>query len=330
MGIFLGLLCGLGLFLMITSGRPRASSGPTTMRWEHTTAELLAQAGIRGLSPRQFVAISAGLGLLVGLLVLAFTGTLSLAGAFVVFASLLPRALVVRRRHGRIHDLRELWPDVVDNLASAVRAGMSLPEGLAAVGVRGPVQLRPAFTRFGEDYSATGSFSTCLDRLADELADPVADRIIESLRMAREVGGTDLGRLLRTLSTFLREDARTRAELETRQGWTVNAARLALAAPWIVLLLLATRGQNVQAYDSPTGVLVLVGGGGVSALAYLLMKRIGRLPEEGRVLRGGAIAAAQAAAQAAATTATTAATTNGLGGFDGPEFGAEPDRGMQP
>ena len=53
--------------------------------------------------------------------------------------------------------------------------------------------------------------------------------------MAREVGGTDLGRLLRTLSAFLREDARTRAELETRQGWTVNAARLAVAAPWIVL-----------------------------------------------------------------------------------------------
>ncbi|SNQ50160.1 Flp pilus assembly protein TadB [Frankia canadensis] len=301
MGIFLGLLFGLGLFLIVTSGRPRASAGPTVMRWETATAELLAQAGIRGLNPRQFVAISAALGVLVGLVVLALTGTISLAGAFALFAALLPRTLIVRRRHARMHDLRELWPDVVDNLASAVRAGMSLPEGLAAVGVRGPVQLRPAFTRFGEDYSATGSFSTCLDRLADELADPVADRIIESLRMAREVGGTDLGRLLRTLSTFLREDARTRAELETRQGWTVNAARLALAAPWIVLLLLATRGQNVRAYDSPTGVLVLAIGGGVSALAYVLMRRIGRLPEEGRVLRGGTAAAVPDAEPVAAT-----------------------------
>ncbi|WP_462187084.1 type II secretion system F family protein [Frankia sp. CcWB2] len=290
MGIFLGLLFGLGLFLIVTSGRPRFAAWSATARWERSTSDLLAQAGIRGVTPRQFVMISLGLGLVAGLVVLAFTETVSLAGAFVVFASLLPRALVVRRRHARMHDLRELWPDVVDNLSSAVRAGMSLPEGLAAVGVRGPVQLRPAFTRFGEDYSATGSFSACLDRLADELADPVADRIIESLRMAREVGGTDLGRLLRTLSTFLREDARTRAELETRQSWTVNAAWLALAAPWIVLLLLATRGQNVRAYDSPTGVLVLVVGGAVSALAYLLMKRIGRLPEEGRVLRGGAAA----------------------------------------
>ena len=46
----------------------------------------------------------------------------------------------------------------------------------------------------------------------------MGDRLVESLRIAREVGGTDLGHLLRTLSGFLREDARTRAELETRQS----------------------------------------------------------------------------------------------------------------
>jgi tight adherence protein B len=124
----------------------------------------------------------------------------------------------------------------------------------------------------------------CLDLLKEDLADPVADRICETLRVAREVGGTDLGRVLRTLSTFLREDARTRAELETRQGWTVNAARLAVAAPWVVLLLLATQQTTLDAYDSPTGAGLLVGGGAVCVVAYRLMVRIGRLPEEKRVL----------------------------------------------
>ena len=42
--------------------------------------------------------------------------------------------------------------------------------------------------------------------------------------MARQVGGSELGRLLRTLSAFLRADARTRGEIEARQSWTVNAA----------------------------------------------------------------------------------------------------------
>jgi tight adherence protein B len=180
-----------------------------------------------------------------------------------------------------------VWPHVVDDLASAVQAGLSLPEALGALGERGPEALRPAFARFAADYRATGSFGRCLDRLADELADPVADRLVEALRMTREVGGTDLGRLLRTLSQFLRDDARTRAELEARQSWTVNGARLALAAPWAVLLLLALRGTAVQAYDSPTGVAILAIGGSLSIVAYLLMKRVGWLPEDRRVLRAG-------------------------------------------
>ena len=167
------------------------------------------------------------------------------------FAGLLPLVLVRRRRAQRTMELREVWPEAVDNLASGVRAGLSLPEALTQLGVRGPDQLQSAFRRFGEDYRATGRFGESLDGLKDALADPVGDRVVESLRMAREVGGTDLGRLLRTLSTFLREDARTRAELETRQGWTVNAARLALCAPWVLLLLLSqpARGRRRLQHD---------------------------------------------------------------------------------
>ena len=67
------------------------------------------------------------------------------------------------------------------------------------------------------------------------------------------MGGTDLGRLLSTLSGFLRDDARTRAELLARQSWSVNAARMAVAAPWLVLILLATQRETLQAYDTPTG-----------------------------------------------------------------------------
>jgi tight adherence protein B len=189
------------------------------------------------------------------------------------------------RRRRRASELRDLWPEVVDNVASAVRAGMSLPEAMAEVGVRGPETLRRPFQRFAADYRASGRFNDCLDRLKAALADPVGDRIIESVRLARDVGGTDLGRLLRTLSAFLREDAHTRAELETRQGWTVGAARLALAAPWAMLALLATNPQAAQAYDSPAGVVVLLAGGGVSFAAYRLMLRIARLPVERRVLR---------------------------------------------
>jgi len=285
MGLLLGLLLGLGLFLVVTSGedeRPRDQQG---MGWRGRTARLLAESGVRGVSPVQLVLLSVGLGLFVAVNVLVLSSTVTLALAFGAFAVTVPRSLLVRRREARIRERRELWPEVVDHLASAVRAGLSLPEGVSGLGTRGPAPLRPSFERFAEDYRAYGAFGPCLDRLADQLADPAADRIVEALRLAREVGGSDLGRLLRTLSSFLRDDLRTRAELEARQGWTVSAARLALAAPWIVLLLLATRTNTVQAYDSPTGVLVLLSGGVGSVVAYLIMKRVGRLPQEPRVLR---------------------------------------------
>lgn len=90
--------------------------------------------------------------------------------------------------------------------------------------------------------------------------------------------------MLRTLSELLRSDARTRAELETRQGWIVNAARLAVAAPWLVLLLLGTQSQALRSYDSAGGSVLLGVGAAVCVVAYRIMVRIGRLPEDVRVL----------------------------------------------
>jgi tight adherence protein B len=285
MGPLLGLVFGLGCLMVWRSGQHSPARASRRDRWRVRTRELLAQSGVEGVSPAQLVGASVSLGLLVGVLALGTSHVPVIAIAFAGFAALLPWALVRRRRTQRSAELREVWPEAVDNLASAVRAGLSLPEALTALGVRGPEQLRSPFRRFGEDYRATGRFNDSLDRLKANLSDPVGDRVVEALRVAREVGGTDLGRLLRTLSSFLREDARTRAELETRQGWTVNAARLALAAPWLILLLLSTRPQAVAAYNQPAGAVVLVAGGVVSFLAYRVMIRIARLPTERRVLR---------------------------------------------
>jgi tight adherence protein B len=209
----------------------------------------------------------------------------AIAVCFAVMAASAPWAVVGVRARQRRARLRDLWPDVVDNLTSGVRAGLSLPEALGQLAERGPEVLRPAFATFARDYRATGRFGEALDNLKSNLADPVGDRICEALRITREVGGSDLGRLLRSLSAFLRDDARTRSELEARQSWTVNAARLAVAAPWLVLGLLATRPESVRPYAEPAGALVLAIGGLVSAVAYLAMRRIGRLPEEERVLR---------------------------------------------
>jgi tight adherence protein B len=286
-GLLLGLALGTGLFCIWWScwvpgeaATPRRKRGGLIDRLQ----DELVQAGYEGMGPRGLLTACLLAFALVAVLLLATTSVAVIALAFGLMAGYAPLALVRMRARRRRAVMRDLWPDAVDNIASAVRAGLALPEALAQLGHRGPEELRPAFTAFAEDYRASGRFQDCLDRLKERLSDPVGDRLVESLRIAREVGGSDLGRLLRTLSGFLREDARTRAELETRQGWTVNAARLA-AAPWAVLAMLSTRGESVRAYGTATGTLVILLGALTCVGAYRLMIRIGRLPEDVRVLR---------------------------------------------
>jgi tight adherence protein B len=285
-GAVLGLMLGLGLLLVWqgVSRSPRRRR-PALAAWSDRRTDLLRQAGIPAVTATQLFGLQMLAGGLSAVVLLVITGIGSIAGCFAVFGFFGPAALVHRLRRRRMTDLRELWPEVVDNLASGVRAGLSLPEAVAGIGQRGPVPLRPAFEQFGADYRVSGRFMESLDRLKETLADPVADRICETLRVAREVGGTDLGTVLRTLSAFLREDGRTRSELEARQSWTVTAARLAVAAPWLILVLLASQSATLAAYDSPLGMVLLGGGAAVCAVAYQVMIRIGRLPEEQRVLR---------------------------------------------
>lgn len=285
MTVVVGAALGVGLFMVWWSYWAEPARDLRTHEGNRRVEELLLRAGIEGVSVGGLVASSLGVGALVFLVVLMVTGSPPIACCFGLFGAFVPLSIVRWRARRRAASLRELWPDVVDHLRSAIRAGLSLPEAISQLGEKGPVELRQAFTTFGVDYRAGARFDDALGRLKARLADPIADRIIEALRMTREVGGSDLGRLLGTLSEFLRDSARTRSELEARQSWTVNAARLAVAAPWLVLMLLATRPEAVRAYNTATGAAVLVGGLVVSVVCYRLMLRIGALPEDERVLR---------------------------------------------
>lgn len=285
MNTALGVGLGVGLFLIWWSCWERPVATRPSGTRQRALDDLLLRAGVERVSTKALLASCAAVGFFVLLLGFVLTGSLPIAACFALFGGFLPLAVVRWRAAKRTASLRELWPDVVDHLRSAIRAGLSLPEALVQLGEKGPMELRPAFRAFTADYRAGGRFDDALDRLKERLADPVADRIVEALRMTREVGGSDLGRLLGTLSEFLRDAARTRSELEARQSWTVNAARLAVAAPWLVLMLLSTRPEAVRAYNSTAGAAVLLGGLVVSVVCYRVMLRVGALPEDERVLR---------------------------------------------
>jgi tight adherence protein B len=282
MTIVVGLVLGTGLVLVAapwlwprgaTAGRRRAGV---------RVRERLAQAGLERVPVGAFTAVSVLIGIAVAAVVFSVVPVIALALAAGVVGAAAPAVMVGGRARRRRRLLRAAWPDLVDHLVAGVRSGQSLADAVASLADVGPAAIRGAFREFERLVRATGTIGGALDDLKSQLADPVADRIVETLRMSREVGGTELPSILRALAASLRQEAAVRSEVEARQSWVLNAARLGVAAPWIVLLMLASRAEAAAAYNSPAGVTLLVVGFVVSVVAYRVMIALGRLPEERR------------------------------------------------
>jgi tight adherence protein B len=244
---------------------------------------ITAEAGYDRLSGRGLLVMSLGGAFLSLVVVSGVTPSLAVALAFALGAASLPLSWVRSRRVKRRRRFREAWPDAIAGLISGVRAGVSLPEACASLGERGPVDLRLGFSSLALTYRSSGSFKAGLESMRAHLADPIADRVVAALTIAHDVGGTELVRVLRALGNFVRDDLRVRKEIEARWSWTVTAARVAAAAPWIVLLLMSMRPEAARAYNSPAGVAVIAAGGAATFVGYRLMLRAGRLPEEPRL-----------------------------------------------
>jgi tight adherence protein B len=212
-------------------------------------------------TPRQVVGAVAlfGAGLLVGA---ATFGSYVIAAPFASLLAAVPSLIAGAKDRRRANLIVQAWPDAIDHLNSAIRAGLNLSESLTAIGLRGPEPLRAYFIAMGNDLAAGTSLEVALTRFSVECNDPIADQLVETILIAREVGGSEIGRLLRTFSQFLRLD---------------NGARIAAAAPWILLALLSLRHESVLAYQSGGGIFIIFTGAILSVVAYVWMRRIGRL-----------------------------------------------------
>ncbi len=247
--------------------------------------ERLRQAGLHSVSIPVFAVVSVVIGLTCGALVFVIVPVAPLAIVATIAATAIPTLVIGARARSQRKTLRAVWPDVVDHLVSTTRSGLSLPDGVAALAHIGPAATRQAFMLFESEYAATGHFGRSLDELKDQLSDPTADRILETLRMSRDVGGSELPSVLRALAAHLRQESAIRGEVEARQSWVMNAARLGAVAPWVILLLLSTRPEAAAAYNSATGAGVIIGGLISTFLAYRMMVALARLPEERRWFR---------------------------------------------
>jgi tight adherence protein B len=267
---------GVGLLLLGLSGHKlRAPPGLFGLR-QRLSAEQL------GLRPGVFFVLVAGGALLGWLLAWSLAQVPILALAAAVAGGYAPLAWARRRRERAGRERERAWPAALAQLADALEAGIAFPAAVALVAEAGPVPLRREFASFHGRLRAAG-LEAALDGLAAS-----AERTTDTVALLLRAGLLELpsGRLapvLRELSGVLSERLEAAEKARTRaSSLQVEAAILAVSPAVLLLLVGAATPAYLDAYKTAAGTAVGAVGGLLIFGCYLLMRRMGRVPEPRR------------------------------------------------
>jgi tight adherence protein B len=283
----IGVFCYCAAGFLV--GRP-----PRLQRWRRGTTGVsgeqlwLAQAGL-AVTPVQFWAASALVGVAALVVCTLVTGTVLVAVVPALAAASMPRAFYGRRRSERLRAVQAAWPDALRDLLASIAAGRSLHGALVELSSSGPDSLRYAFARFGAHARMLGTVPA-LEVIREELADPTSDRVIEVLIIASQRGGPIVKDILEDLVVATTKDLKVLEEIDTEGLEMRINARAVLVLPWFVLVALTIRGGAFRDfYASGAGLLVVVAGGVLSAIGSVWIRHLGRLQQERRVLGGARV-----------------------------------------
>jgi tight adherence protein B len=188
-----------------------------------------------------------------------------------------------RARRDRRHRERErAWPGALRHLADALEAGVAFPAAVALVADGGPAVLRRDFASFHARLRS-GGLAEAVNGLA-AAGERTADTVALLLRAGLlELPAGGLAPLLRELAEVLSERFEAREKARSRAATLrLEAAVLALSPIALLLIVGLASPGYLDAYRTPGGTLV----GALGALlifgCYLLMRRLGRVPEPRR------------------------------------------------
>jgi len=217
------------------------------------------------------------------LFVRALTGTRNIAFALCLSALIVPIQIERAKAFKFAHELAQAWPEVIDQLVSGIQSGLSLSESVMTLSLRGPSISRKIFSTIADLHLSGLSFEQSMIELKKICRCIEADLVAESLIIARNLGGRDVGIVLRLLGEYFRENLALREEIKAKHGWIKNSAVLASLAPWILLIILSTQESTRSTYATTTGFSVLLCGAGLTVLAFIWMNIVGRIPEQPRI-----------------------------------------------
>jgi len=169
--------------------------------------------------------------LLLGLGLLAlggvFTWVLAIAGLFA------PWAIVHRYRLRRIRAFETQLVDSLQALANALRAGLSLQQGLEAVAREAPSPMGQELGIVVKELRIGVALEDALTHLADRVASDDLALTVTSANIARQAGG-NMAEMFETIAATVRERFRLEGKIAALtsqgklQGWIVAALPLLL------------------------------------------------------------------------------------------------------
>jgi len=242
--------------------------------------------GFDWLDAKKFLGLLLGGFLTLVILLHGLTGSIPITLSIVFCLSVQVWDSLRTRARNQLEKQSEHWPKFLDAIHSACWAGVSLEQAVLDCINFAPKGSIWAFTEFEKDLSSGMGFDLAMVNLKSRLASPIADRFVELTRLANQSGGRGYLEALRAQSVQLRTENATWAEINAKQNWVISSAKLAVFAPWLILLLLSIRPETAQTFNSDTGAVVLVLGLVASLLAFQLTRYLGALPKRARVLAG--------------------------------------------
>ena len=239
--------------------------------------KMLAQAGM-SLRAGNFLGLSAVTGVLATFLAYALSKRVEIAWVAMLVGFVLPYSYASYRRNKRFEKFEELFPEAIDTLARAVRAGHAFTTALEMITDEVAEPVSGEFRQLFEEQKFGMPVRDALINLTDRM--PLVDVkfFVTAVMLQRETGG-NLAEILDNLSYVIRERFKVQRQVRvyTAQGRLTMLFLMALS-PVVVSLLLVFSPDFVRPlFSDPIGHTLLVAGVTLQTVGYFVIRKIIRI-----------------------------------------------------
>jgi tight adherence protein B len=235
---------------------------------------LLEQADVKSRAGNVLLlCLLSGAGL--GLVVLLFSGFPQFAWLGLLLGAFLPYAYANYKRTKRFSKFEELFPEAIDTLARAVRAGHAFTTALELIANELAEPVASEFRKLFEEQKFGLPVRDALINLTERV--PLVDVkfFVTAVMLQRETGG-NLAEILDNLSYVIRERFKImrQVRVHTAQGRMTMMLLMGLP-PVIVVTMQAMNPSFIRPlFDDPIGHLLIVVGITLQTVGYFVIRKI--------------------------------------------------------